>query len=237
MCWSGEASSALATVGFAGSYWSYKKGHSTFRWAPLTYFSVMELLQALTYSVIGECGNSVNTTLTYISFIHISFQPFFVNMFALSWLPDQEQKKAKWVWGICAFTTAIFLLMLTGSSTFGQCEELTQPLCGRHVCSYFGEWHISWRLTLNNLDPNYLAYAISVFIVPIVYGSWRFTAYHFLMGPLLARLLTENKDERPAIWCLLSIAFLSAAHIPFISRLLSGEKKPDRNLKSKPPSP
>ncbi|MDP2692607.1 MAG: DUF5765 domain-containing protein [bacterium] len=226
MCWSGPYSAALATAGFAGSYWSYKKGHQPFRYVPLMYFSAMETLQAITYSVIDDCGNSTNTTLTYLSFIHIAFQPFFVNMFAMSWLPTKLPKVARrMVWGLCAFATIIFLLMLTKLERFGSCNSALQLMCGTDTCSYHGEWHIAWRLTLNNLDPFYLTYWITAFIVPLLYGSWRFTTYHFVVGPLLAKFLTTNKDERPAIWCLMSILFLSATHIPQIRRWMSGGKK------------
>ncbi|WKZ28628.1 MAG: DUF5765 domain-containing protein [Patescibacteria group bacterium] len=226
MCWSGEASFALAVGGFAGAYWSRHKGHETFRWLPLAYFSVMETLQGLTYAVIGECGLPANTALTYLSYIHICFQPFFVNMFALSWLPAERRKAARWVWPMCIVGSAFMLSMLTGQGHFGVCNVAKQALCGLDTCSYHGEWHIAWRLTLSNFDPNYLSYWITVFIVPIVYGSWRFVAYHFVLGPFLAWQLTGNKDERAAVWCLSSIAFLSAAHISFISRLLTIKAKP-----------
>ena len=49
---------------------------------------------------------------------------------------------------------------------------------------------------------------MSMFILPILYGSWKMTLYHILIGPLPARLKTENLNEFAAIWCLLSIGFL-----------------------------
>lgn len=50
--------------------------------------------------------------------------------------------------------------------------------------------------------PNYLLVG---FIVLVLYGSWRFTLYHILLGPILACVLTNNINEIPAVWCLLSI--------------------------------
>lgn len=225
MCWSGEASFALAAFGFGGAYWSRRKGHETFRWLPLAYFSVMETLQGITYSYIGDCGRTANQTLTYLSYLHICFQPFFVNMFAMSWLKKEARKNLSWAWAACVFATSVMLLMLVTQDRWGHCDTMRQMLCGADVCSYHGEWHIAWRLPLSGLDPYYLVYWFSVFIVPVIYRSWRFVLYHFLLGPFLAWNLTGNKDEQAAVWCLASIAFLSAAHIPFISRLLSGEKK------------
>jgi hypothetical protein len=37
---------------------------------------------------------------------------------------------------------------------------------------------------------------------------------------MTARLLTGNKDEFPAIWCLSSIAFLIATHYSFVKNWL-----------------
>ena len=45
-------------------------------------------------------------------------------------------------------------------------------------------------------------------MLPFIYGSWRFTIYHFLVGPQLSMLLTSNPNEVAAIWCLLSIGIL-----------------------------
>ena len=47
-----------------------------------------------------------------------------------------------------------------------------------------------------------------MFFLPLLYGSWRFTLYHVLVGPTLARLLTDNMNEYPAVWCLLAIGML-----------------------------
>ena len=138
MCWSGEASFVLATVGFSGAYYSHRKGHDSFRWMPLAYFSVMETLQGITYSYIDQCGQTANATLTYLSYIHICFQPFFVNMFAMSWLKKEARKCLWWVWPICAFTTIVMLLMLTSFSLWGKCDLGLQLLCGVDVCSYHG---------------------------------------------------------------------------------------------------
>ncbi len=49
---------------------------------------------------------------------------------------------------------------------------------------------------------------IAGIILPFLYGSWRFTIYHFLVGPRLAMLLTDNPNEVAAIWFLLSIGIL-----------------------------
>jgi hypothetical protein len=53
-----------------------------------------------------------------------------------------------------------------------------------------------------------LGYFIPAFLIPILYGSWRCTIYHILAGPLLAFTLTDNMNEWPAVWCLMSIGLI-----------------------------
>lgn len=56
MCWSGQASAVLATAGLGTTvYAAYRKEPAAI-WMPLGYFSLMELLQAFTYSVIDQCS-------------------------------------------------------------------------------------------------------------------------------------------------------------------------------------
>jgi len=57
MCWSGEASAVLATVGFGTAAYIAYKGESKDLWIPLTYFACMELLQAATYVYINLCDS------------------------------------------------------------------------------------------------------------------------------------------------------------------------------------
>lgn len=65
MCWSGEASACLAVTGFASTAYFYRQGESRVLCAALAYFSLMELLQAYTYSVIDECFNPRNQIATF----------------------------------------------------------------------------------------------------------------------------------------------------------------------------
>lgn len=76
MCWSGEASAVLATIGIASTVYVAKKGEDKNLWIPLAYFSAMELLQAITYAVINLCDLPLNQVLTFLGAFHIAFQPF-----------------------------------------------------------------------------------------------------------------------------------------------------------------
>ena len=214
MCWSGQASLAVATLGVSGALWARSRGTPSARWGTVLYFTAMELLQAATYIVIDRCGLPSNQWLTRLSYAHIAFQPFFINLLAMSFIPPERVRRIRgWVLALCAVGSAAMLSKLYVPSAAWACDPSIIPLCGTNTCSFHGDWHIAWRLYLNAADSSFLCYFIPAFFLPLFYGSWRWTLYHLLVGPLPAFFMTSNKDEMPAIWCLTSIGFLLALHI------------------------
>lgn len=220
MCWSGEASAVLAATGFATTLYAAYKKEPTILWVCLGYFSLMEALQAYTYSVINECGNPMNQMATLLGYIHIAFQPFFINAMSMYFIPREiKDRIAIPSYIICFIGSILMLLHLYPLPTLGHCQ-IGLPLCGETLCSVSGNWHIAWELPLNAwydwwmidftswIHTLYLPYAVAGFLLPLLYGSWRFTLYHILLGPLLANTLTNNPNEWPAVWCLLSIGIL-----------------------------
>ncbi|MCX7338382.1 MAG: DUF5765 domain-containing protein [Alphaproteobacteria bacterium] len=222
MCWSGEASTVLATIGFGTcAYAAYKK-KPTALWISLGYFSLMEALQAYTYSVIDQCSLPSNQIATLLGYLHIAFQPFFVNLISMHFIPDDVRKKIQGpVYCLCFAAAIIMILQVYPFDWAGVCTP-TRPLCSKTLCSVTGSWHVAWNIPINGIGnsllniPIVLAYIFSgaypytlvATVLPFIYGSWRVTLYLLLSGPLLAQLLTNNKNERPAVWCLLSAGML-----------------------------
>lgn len=211
MCWSLQASAAVATVGTAGTVYAIYKREDKALWAPLLYFTLMEWLQAYTYHVIDKCNDPANQIATLLGYLHISFQMFFINMISLYFVPkNMVNKIAPFVYTICFVGTILMLIDLYPFSWAKHCIFGSSILCGKGntLCSIHGQWHIAWELPLSQIINKFIAYGIPAFIVPLLYGSWRFTLYHVIMGPLLSWLLTNNINEFAAVWCLLSIGFL-----------------------------
>ena len=216
MCWSGEASAVLATIGLGTTAYAAYKKEPPALWIALGYFSLMELLQAYTYAVIDDCDSPANQIATLLGYIHIAFQPFFINLISLYFLPKPiAEKIAPWAYTACFVSVIVMIIQLMPMDWAGQCN-LDRILCGPELCSVSGEWHIAWDLPLNGLG-NWLTYTpmmghptywIVGFVMPLFYGSWRMTIYHALVGPILAKQLTSNPNEMAAIWCLLSIGIL-----------------------------
>ena len=209
MCWNGQASATLATVGFASTAYIALKGEDRKLWIPLVYFSCMEMLQAVTYVVIDQCGLPLNQILTLLGALHIAFQPFFINTFAMHFVPEAVYKRINlFAYGSCFVGSVMIIMLIYPFEWTSMCHVGQVPFCSEHLCSVSGNWHIAWGAPLNDMKWLYLGYFIPAFLIPVLYGSWKFTLYQFVVGPLLAATLTDNINEWPAVWCLMSIGLL-----------------------------
>ncbi|MDP3010113.1 MAG: DUF5765 domain-containing protein [Methylococcales bacterium] len=220
MCWSGEASGVLAVVGLSTAAYVALKGESRELWIPLTYFALMELLQAFTYVYIDLCDNPSNQVLTLFGYLHVAFQPFFVNMVAMYFIPESVKLKIRtYVYTICAVGTVAMLVKMYPFAWAGECIVGTEGFCGPHICSTSGAWHIAWQMPLNGLMSNPVewlfgfnwglhafSYIVVAFYLPLMYGSYRFVAFHYLIGPWISDVTTDDPNEYAAVWCLFSIA-------------------------------
>lgn len=240
MCWSEEASLVMTTIGLGGALWSKKKGHPPSTWVSLLFFTGMEFIQAMTYPVIEQCGNPLNTTLTYAGYLHIAFQNFFVQWVGLSFMPKSVRDKWFKPAMIASALTALFYVVIAFYEPL--MKELCKNawFCADQTCSIHGDWHIGWMVRLSWLQeynflpkvlqniglmlPGGSLYFITAFILPIIYGSWRWSLFHFIVGPTVAYMTTQNRFEVAAVWCLFSIGFLTAMKIPVVWDWLNTER-------------
>ncbi|WP_417684803.1 DUF5765 domain-containing protein [Roseibium sp.] len=231
MCWSESVTFAMVASGSAATLYAMHKRMPSAISATLGYFTVMEGLQAIGYSYADACGSPVNQTVTLLSYLHIAFQPFFINALAMELVPHEVRRNVRgWVFGACFVSTIFMLVQLYPMDWAGLCRD-GQPLCGPVLCLVSGSWHIGWEIPFNGISipfddlvgmnvgfPTYLATA---FVLPLLYGSWRFVIFHTLVGPFLAYHLTGNLNEMPAVWCLFSIGILVIALVPKMFDLVS----------------
>lgn len=214
MCWSETASVGMVAIGSAATAVTYMRGDPKAIWLTLGYFTLMEGLQAVGYSFVDQCGAPENRLITQLSYLHIAFQPLFINAFAMAIAPEPVPPHVQSrVYGLCAVATAVLLFRLVPMDVLGQCQP-GDILCGAAWCLISGDWHIGWEVPLNDLwrgiglPVQFPLYMAAAFLLPILYGSWRFVVFHAVAGPGLAMLLTGNPNEMPAIWCLFSIGLL-----------------------------
>lgn len=230
MCWSASASVAMVAVGVAATTVAIKRGEPKAIWLTLGYFTIMEGLQATGYAVVDQCNSTANKSITLLSYLHIAFQPFFINAFAMSIAPiEVSGRMRRWIWCLAGFASAVLLLRLVPMDAVGPCQP-GDVLCGVAFCLVSGEWHIGWEVPLNDLprslglSAQFPSYLLAVFVLPLIYGAWRFVLFHALAGPVLASLLTQNPNEMPAVWCLFSIGLVLMSLSPFIRTRIMGAR-------------
>jgi hypothetical protein len=219
---------AMAGAGVVAAAITLRRGDPPAVPLALGYFAAMEALQFGGYLTLGRCGTPANEIVTFLSILHIVFQPFFVNAFAMSLAPAPVAPALRMtVWGLCGASSVVMLLQLYPFAWAGACAP-GATLCGAPLCTAPGDWHIAWNVPYNGLLApfdvfgwGFPTYVLAAFGLPLLYGAWRFSAFHALAGPILAGQLTTNPNEVPAIWCLFSIGILLIALSPWCRRQLS----------------
>jgi len=224
MCWSFGASAILAILGLAGSLYLALKKSSSLLWIPIGYFALMEIIQAASYLYLNDCSSPINQLLTFLGYIHITFQPFFINMITMYFIPKKVRHKISgYVYALCFISAVLMLIKVYPFNWAGACIPGAEALCGINLCSLSGNWHLAWNIPFNRLPIGGI-HMIAVFILPLIYGAWKPTFYSALFGPILASLLTNNINEVPIIWCLFSVALLLAIFIKPIMNWLRAKK-------------
>lgn len=228
MCWSETASLAMVGIGAAAAVVTARQGRPLAVPVAFGYFAVMEALQAAGYRVIDQCDSPANQTITFLSILHIVFQPFVINAFALALVVGGVRVRTQVViYGFCALASVTMLLQLYPFDWAGACRP-GDLLCGERLCTRSGEWHLAWDVPFNGLlvpfdtffgtHWSFPAYMLAVFLMPLFYGAWRFCLFHALVGPMMAGWLTQQPNELPAIWCLFSIGIIVIGLSPWMWR-------------------
>lgn len=231
MCWTAGVTTFMAGAGVAAAAVTLWRGDPPAVPFALGYFAAMEALQLGGYATLGACGTPANELVTYLSILHIVFQPFVVNAFAMTLVPAPVAPRVRAaVWALCGGSMLIMLLQLHPFSWAGSCTP-GAVLCGAPLCTVPGDWHIAWNIPYNGLLAPFDAwtglgwgfptYMVATFVAPLLYGAWRFALFHALAGPILASSLTKNPNEFPAVWCLFSIGILLIALSPWCRRQVS----------------
>lgn len=228
MCWSMAVSGAMVGLGGAATVVTLKRGDTPVIPFTLSYFTLMEALQFAGYMVIDQCASPANQTITLLSVLHIVFQPFVINAFAMALVSRPVSMRMKTlVFGLCGLSAVVMILQLYPFAWAGSCTPGSN-LCGAQMCTVSGDWHQAWDVPYNGLmvpveqwlgvNWGFPTYMVVAFLLPLIYGAWRLVVFHALAGPVAAGLLTSNPNEVPAIWCLFSLAIILIALSPMIRR-------------------
>lgn len=228
MCWSMGATVAMVGIGAAATAVTVRRREPPAIPATIAYFTLMEALQVAGHATADRCGTPANETVALLSYLHIVFQPLFINAFAMRLVTREVRPPLRVAcWLLCGASAAVMLLQLHPFAWAGPCVAGT-PLCGDRLCVVSGSWHIAWEIPRNDmlglfrdLHPaaaDFPTYMLTVFLLPLAYRAWRFVAFHLLAGPILASWLTDSPNEMPAVWCLFSIGLLLIGMSPWVRR-------------------
>ncbi len=228
MCWSETASVAMVGLGVAATVVTARRGMPVMVPVTVGYFAFMEALQVAGYAVIDQCASPANQAVTYLSILHITFQPLIINAFAMTLVIGGVRPAARVaVLTLCALSSAIMLLQLYPFEWAGTCRP-GDVLCGLAMCTRSGDWHLAWDIPYNGLMVpieaalgthwGFPSYMFVTFLLPVAYGAWRFALFHVLAGPILAAQFTGQVNEVPAIWCLFSIGIALISLSPWLWR-------------------
>jgi hypothetical protein len=147
MCWSGEASAVLATVGLSSTGYFFYKKEPPALCITLGYFSLMEALQAYTYTVIDDCADPRNQIATLLGYLHIAWEiPAINNNFLFN-----------------MYSVAAFLLpTLYGSWKMTLYQLVTGPFLAYLTTSNPNEWAAVWCLYSIGFQPLRLSSRLTV---------------------------------------------------------------------------
>lgn len=211
MCFSKNISLLIGVIGLLSSSYLYKK--NIYASIGIGYFALMEILQYFQYKVINQCNNKNNKFLTNIGYIHICFQPLFFNVWLFAFI-----KEPNFIFLYMSFLAG---LLLASRLFFVNDDELcdinNEPLCGKQTCAVSGSKHIAWDIRLRAPGKNWFSPSIGLhffmWVVPVltIFQIKPIIAM-LLTGPYLGKLLTNNKNEQPAIWCYTVISQMILTH-------------------------
>jgi len=176
----------------------------------VAYFAAMETLQAFQYSYVGLCDDPVNKVLTILGFVHLAFQPLFVNLYLGCFMNNAQKKYLPLILGLCLFAGVMMSNRMVFTLGDIPCQYKVEPMCGLTTCTFRGDVHLAWQMPLQHSDQDYFTPGFTLhffmFYLPtFALGMYEYTIFLLLSGPFLGRALTSHNDEIPAIWCFFSI--------------------------------
>lgn len=203
MCFSETQSYVNALALLAGGILTQKHWRLA---ASLVFLSLKEYLQGLLYKYQGN--DVMLRRIGTLSWIHISFQPFVVNLFMQHFDPKSP---------ILAFT--LKLTIFYGLITMTTLKELdiqndppctsNQQMCAQKTGGEMGEYHIAYRFQRDDDTVLFPTLYMLIMFVPALFTKSRPLIILWALHVLAVYAIFSNIDanEQAAIWCFSSILF------------------------------
>jgi len=219
MCFSKSQSFINAIILVIGSIYVYPKYRLSI---PLIFLALMDLLQGLLY--INIENNKSTRFLTTLAWIHICFQPLFVNIFASNF--DKDFK----YWNVIFFICILFALHnITILKRFDiqndpDCVKKNKydDFCSKKPQSYIGKYHLGYKFKTDNTIYPYFDPALFILmVVPSLVTKSRLLGLTWatFIGIIYTIFNNIGEGELSAIWCFSSI--IIALPVAFFDKQIS----------------
>ena len=224
MCFSQRASGAFALLGWGSSYYFYRINEPPIYYMYLVFYSGMEFLQFLQYFFIDDCDNFMNKFLTYMAYIYIWIQPYFINRVFLASSKKHRDVFIYNIWlSVLIFLLALDRIVLNFLHPYP--IRMDEIMCGQQICTINGPKHLIWHfkmMTNGGLEVNSLFYVLLIGF-PLFwldhYSQMIYFITTFFSGLFASYWYTGTLTESVPFWCFLSIPFLISSHtMSFLKR-------------------
>jgi hypothetical protein len=191
--------------------------------AAIYFLAMKELLQFLLYSYAGSCS-PMNKFLTTLSWIHISFQPFFMNWFISAFSHTPDMYRVPLVMCLIYAIANMFRIKELNGPVKYTCkpdDDKSVNLCRKQTCSILGDYHVAYGFQLSSSDayaysPSFFTYTLLMFAPAFIIGDWQIASIHAAVA-LITVYLFKDIGEGAAVWCVNSfwIAFFALYYAKF----------------------
>jgi hypothetical protein len=184
------------------------------------FLAIKELIQVLLYHHLDNGCTDVNKYLTAAAWIHISFQPLFMNLFISAFSATPKLYDVPLMLCFIYAVVNMFRLREIGGQNTKQCIPDDSTLCRPVTCSKAGKHHVAYGFALNSADvsihtPSLFAYFLLSFAPAFIIGDWLFGVINASVAIMSFTLNTHDAGEAAAIWCVnaMWIAFFAIYYI------------------------
>jgi len=175
---------------------------------PLGFFSLSGVLQAYAAAVANRCGLPANQLVTWLGYLHLCAQPFFINAVALHFIDRRVASRIDLYAFTLCFTGMTFMLIQGYPFAWaGQCAPGTL-MCAEQLCTLQDSWALAWLVPLTQYPESTPWYFLCAYAMPLLYGAWRFTLVFFACCPALAFIIAPDMNIWPMLSASFSVCFL-----------------------------
>ena len=208
MCFSERQSFINVIILIIGSIFVYPKYRLTIF---LIFLASKDLIQGFLYKY--QHNEKLEKNLTILSWIHICFQPLFLNMF-ISYF---SEKKYNNYWNIIFIICLLYgIYTLTTLKEFDiqndhHCIKIdnNDDFCSKYTTSYIGKYHVAYKFNRDNDRIFFPIIHLILMFVPSLFTNCRILGIIWGLFVILIYIYFNDigNGEKAAIWCFLSIVY------------------------------